>query len=82
MFSEGTIQNYLRAATEAAREGRELQKERFWGDFTVSYKGEVDLVTEVDRRCEELWWRLRGDSAFGFLAEENLYHEGSSASNG
>jgi myo-inositol-1(or 4)-monophosphatase len=79
MPTEEAVQGFLDAATAAARSAGALQKERLWGDHDISFKGEVDLVTEVDRLCEDLIVsRLRG--AFpdhGFLAEENLYESGS-----
>jgi len=69
---------FLKAATEAAKAAGALQKERLWAEHDVVFKGEKDLVTEVDRRCEELIvGRLKG--AFpdhGFLAEENRYETG------
>jgi myo-inositol-1(or 4)-monophosphatase len=81
MTTEGPLQEYLEAAVAAARLAGSLQKERLWSDLDISFKGEVDLVTEVDRRCEELIVsHLKG--AFpdhSFLAEENAY-EGGSAS--
>jgi len=55
-----------------------LQKERLWSEIDISFKGEIDLVTEVDRRCEELIVAsLKG--AFpehSFLAEEGSNQEG------
>ncbi|UFS69627.1 inositol monophosphatase [Geomonas sp. RF6] len=81
MFSEGNLQRYLEAAVGAAREAGKLQKELLWSDFSISHKGEVDLVTEVDRRCEEMVVaRLREATPdFGFLAEENQYQDGSTS---
>ncbi len=43
----------LEVALEAARAAGEIQRARFGGDFKVTLKGEVDLVTEVDLACEE-----------------------------
>jgi myo-inositol-1(or 4)-monophosphatase len=69
---------YLAAAVAAARAAGALQKEQLQAVHTVSYKGDVDLVTEVDRGCEELIVEsLR--AAFpdhSFLAEENVYQTG------
>ncbi|HBA87157.1 MAG TPA: inositol monophosphatase [Geobacter sp.] len=70
---------FLEVATAAAREAGALQKERLWGENALSYKGETDLVTEVDRRCEELIVN-RIALAFpehSFLAEEKEYQGGS-----
>jgi myo-inositol-1(or 4)-monophosphatase len=45
---------YVAVAMEAVLRAGALQKERY-GDETlvVHHKGEIDLVTEVDRRCED-----------------------------
>jgi myo-inositol-1(or 4)-monophosphatase len=43
---------YLAVATEAVLEAGRLQRERYASGVTVEYKGEIDLVTEVDRTCE------------------------------
>ena len=73
------VGTFLEAAIAAAKTAGALQKERLWGEHTVSFKGEVDLVTEVDRRCEELIVTSLKDAfpGHGFLAEENLYDSGS-----
>ena len=70
-----TIDEFLEKAQELAREAGLYQRSRLWTPLNIEYKGEVDLVTEVDRRSEEL---LVGglQTAFpdhDFLAEENLY---------
>lgn len=43
---------YLAVATEAALRAGRLQRERYASGVAVEYKGEIDLVTEVDRACE------------------------------
>jgi len=79
MPTEAELRGFLDQAVLAAKLAGALQKERLWSDFAVSYKGEVDLVTEVDRGCEELIVAsLKG--AFpehGVLAEESSYQSGS-----
>lgn len=69
------MKGYLARATELAREAGALQRSRIWQPFGIEYKGEIDLVTEVDRACEELLVNgLRGSfPEHDFLAEENLY---------
>ena len=68
-------ESYLDVAVRAARQAGELQRERFLGEHQVEFKGDIDLVTEVDRLCEDLIvGTLR--EAFpdhDFLAEENSY---------
>jgi myo-inositol-1(or 4)-monophosphatase len=43
---------HLAVATEAALRAGRIQKERYGRGVAVEYKGEIDLVTEVDRDCE------------------------------
>jgi myo-inositol-1(or 4)-monophosphatase len=77
MPTEAAIKGYLEEAVAAAKSAGALQKERLWSAVAISFKGagEGDLVTEVDRGCEELIVsRLK--QAFpehSFLAEENVY---------
>lgn len=48
------MSEYLEAAVEIAREAGAILREGFERPKTITYKGEVDLVTESDRRSEEL----------------------------
>jgi myo-inositol-1(or 4)-monophosphatase len=43
---------HLAVATEAVIRAGQLQKERYGTGVPVEHKGEIDLVTEVDRACE------------------------------
>ncbi len=43
---------HLAVATEAALKAGRIQRERYGSGVSVEYKGEIDLVTEVDRACE------------------------------
>jgi myo-inositol-1(or 4)-monophosphatase len=43
---------YLAVATEAVLQAGAIQKARYGQDIRIDYKGEIDLVTEVDRTCE------------------------------
>ncbi len=47
------IESYLEAAVEAAREAGRILLAEFGRPVSISYKGEVDLVTQADRRSEE-----------------------------
>jgi myo-inositol-1(or 4)-monophosphatase len=71
------MEEYLRVAEVAARHAGELQLKSLGGEFQVSHKGTIDLVTEVDRASEDLIVGiLRG--AFpesDMIAEENDYGE-------
>lgn len=71
------MREYLRAAEEAARQAGEFQLKRLGGKFTISHKGAIDLVTEVDRESEALIvGMLRGVfPATDIIAEENDYGE-------
>jgi len=48
------MKEYLDAAIEIAREAGAILREGFDRPKMISYKGEVDLVTESDRRSEQL----------------------------
>jgi myo-inositol-1(or 4)-monophosphatase len=43
---------YLAVATESVLRAGRLQRERYASGVAVEFKGEIDLVTEVDRACE------------------------------
>jgi myo-inositol-1(or 4)-monophosphatase len=66
---------YLDRAVEAARAAGALQRERLWCEHDIRFKGETDLVTEVDRACEDLIVGTLHQSWPGhdILAEENVY---------
>ena len=46
--------DFLTAAIEASRLGGEVLRERYGKAKTIEFKGEIDLVTEVDRKSEKL----------------------------
>jgi myo-inositol-1(or 4)-monophosphatase len=48
------IDDFARVGTEVAREAGRLLLGRFNGEFTISHKGTVNLVTDVDLAAEEL----------------------------
>ena len=62
----------LEVAVAAARAAGEILRANFGGEQAVRYKGEVDLVTEVDEQAErEIGGMLRGAFPdYGILAEE------------
>jgi myo-inositol-1(or 4)-monophosphatase len=62
----------LEAAISAAREAGAVLREGFGAEQAVRYKGEVDLVTEVDERAERVIKEilLAAFPAYGVLAEE------------
>jgi myo-inositol-1(or 4)-monophosphatase len=75
------MQNFLDKAVSLAREAGELQRSKLWTPFKIEHKGEIDLVTEVDKASEAL---LVGglQQSFpdhDFLAEENLYPDRSAS---
>ena len=69
------MQNYLEVAVRAAREAGGLQRERLWSEHRVEFKGEINLVTEVDRESEALIVGMLRESFpdHDILAEENDY---------
>jgi myo-inositol-1(or 4)-monophosphatase len=48
------MQNYVEVAAAAAKKAGELQRRQLGGDVTVSRKGAIDLVTDVDRESERI----------------------------
>ncbi|GAM08117.1 inositol-1-monophosphatase [Geobacter sp. OR-1] len=69
------MNEYLMVAEQAARAAGKLQLKRLGGDFKVSHKGAIDLVTEVDRESESLIVKMLRAAFPGsdILAEENDY---------
>src|SRR3712207_1471007 len=62
----------LEAALSAARKAGEVLRAGFGTKHAISYKGEVDLVTEIDEEAERvIREELLGTySTYGMLAEE------------
>lgn len=46
--------DFLTVAVEAARLGGEVLREQYGKTKTIEYKGEIDIVTEVDKKSERL----------------------------
>ena len=69
------MQNYLEVAVRAARTAGELQRERLWSEHRVEFKGEINLVTEVDKESEALIVGMLREAFpdHDILAEENDY---------
>jgi myo-inositol-1(or 4)-monophosphatase len=63
----------IEAALSAAREAGEVLREGFGWQHSVSYKGEVDLVTEVDEQAERVIKEilLGAFPSYEMLAEES-----------
>src|SRR3990172_1861303 len=53
-ISGGHMQEFLTVAREAALRGGRLLRENLNGTREISYKGEINLVTEMDRRSERV----------------------------
>jgi myo-inositol-1(or 4)-monophosphatase len=68
----------LEAAISAAREAGGVLREGFGWQHSVRYKGEVDLVTEVDEQAEQVIKEilLGAFPSYGMLAEEGGWHSG------
>jgi myo-inositol-1(or 4)-monophosphatase len=75
---EVQVKKYLDAAFECAKSAGDLQMARLHSEHSIDFKGETDLVTEVDRECEKLIVdRLRNEfPGCGILAEEASYGTG------
>ncbi|WP_243372399.1 inositol monophosphatase family protein [Geotalea sp. SG265] len=69
------MQTYLETAVRAARAAGAMQKDRLWSHHDIEFKGEINLVTEVDKACEALIVQtIRADFPdHDILAEENDY---------
>ncbi len=69
--------DYLGAAVETAQEAGKILLEEFERPARITYKGEVDLVTQADRRSEEaIVARLKKHfPEHAILAEEGSGHE-------
>ena len=63
----------LEVANSAAREAGEVLRKGFGWQHSVRYKGEVDLVTEVDEQAEQVIKEilLGAFPSYGMLAEES-----------
>jgi myo-inositol-1(or 4)-monophosphatase len=48
----GVSGRYVAVAAQAALTAGAVQRERYGSEIQIEYKGEIDLVTEVDRACE------------------------------
>src|SRR6202162_3760043 len=70
-------ENYLQVAIDIAREAGQILREEFARPAKISYKGDVDLVTQADKRSEAAIV-LRITSSFpdhAIAAEEGGGHE-------
>jgi myo-inositol-1(or 4)-monophosphatase len=72
VWKDENVTKELEAALSAAKEAGEVLRKGFGGQHSVRYKGEVDLVTEVDEEAERVIREilLGAFPAYGILAEE------------
>ena len=72
--------NYLEVAVEIAREAGKILREEFERPPDIAYKGDFDLITQADRRAEEvIVARLRRYfPEHAIAAEEGTGHESAS----
>ena len=73
-FSESPWKEHLETAVRAAREAGRIQLEAFDKPHTIGFKGETNLVTEVDRACKEAIFSFLRDAfpSHDFLLEESV----------
>jgi len=73
-----TFQQFLEDAIRIARKAGAALKHRLKTDFSVEFKGEVDLVTEMDRAAQDIIQEeiLARYPHHGILAEEDLDDRG------
>jgi myo-inositol-1(or 4)-monophosphatase len=72
IWKDENVTSELEAALSAAKEAGEVLRKRFGWQHCVRYKGEVDLVTEVDEQAEQVIREilLGAFPTYGMLAEE------------
>jgi myo-inositol-1(or 4)-monophosphatase len=72
IWKDENVTRELEAALSAANEAGEVLRTGFGSQHSVRYKGEVDLVTEVDEQAEQVIREilLEPFPAYGMLAEE------------
>jgi myo-inositol-1(or 4)-monophosphatase len=72
IWKDGNLAKELEAVLSAAKEAGEVLRKGFGWKHSVKYKGEVDLVTEVDEQAEQVIREilLGAFPAYGMLAEE------------
>ncbi len=80
MHSQEELKTYLRVAMRACRAAGRLQMASFGKLQKVEHKGEIDLVTDVDRQSEEkiVGILARAFPSHGILAEESPPSSGES----
>lgn len=73
-----TFQQFLEDAIRIARKAGAALRQRLKTDFKVEFKGEVDLVTEMDRVAQDIIQEeiLAKYPLHGILAEEDLDDQG------
>ncbi|CAA0817987.1 Inositol-phosphate phosphatase [Striga hermonthica] len=54
MAAKGSMEEFLATAVDAAKKAGEIIRSGFYETKRVEHKGQVDLVTETDKACEEL----------------------------
>lgn len=72
------MKDTLETAVQIAKEAGKIIRENLGKALQVEYKGKRDLVTEIDKRCEELIYKKIG-CAFprhGFMGEEGTRKSG------
>jgi myo-inositol-1(or 4)-monophosphatase len=72
IWKDENVTRELEAALTAAKEAGEVLRKGFGRRHSVRYKGEVDLVTEIDEQAEQVIREilLGAFPAYGMLAEE------------
>jgi len=72
IWKDENLARELEVALSAAKEAGEVVRKGFGWQHSVRYKGEVDLVTEVDEQAEQVIREilLGAFPAYGMLAEE------------
>ena len=82
MIVGGAMQhdNHMAIAVRAAKDSGKIQREWLGKDKKVELKGEINLVTEVDKRCDQMIIKIITEAfpEHNILTEETPMPEGSS----
>ncbi len=73
-FAQSPWKEHVELAVQAARDAGKIQLDAFDKTHTIDFKGETNLVTEVDRTCEETIHAVLSDAfpSHDFLMEESI----------
>ena len=71
--------DHIEAATQIAKEAGRIQMDALRSDINVEYKGTIDIVTDIDKKCEKLIvdFLSKNFPTYSVLGEEGTKKDGS-----